>query len=47
MKIALFSDSHGELGVMRHVLSVTEPDVVIHLGDYAKDAKAAGSTPAA
>ena len=40
MLIAVFSDSHGELEVMRAAIEEHKPDMVLHLGDYARDAEA-------
>ena len=37
MKILVFSDSHASLGFMRRCIEATEPDAVIHLGDYYND----------
>lgn len=37
---AVFSDSHGSLALMRECVRRTRPDVVIHLGDYQRDADA-------
>ncbi len=37
---AVFSDSHGSLALMRECVRRTRPDVIIHLGDYQRDADA-------
>ena len=39
MRIAVFSDSHGDLTLMREVTGAQAPDAVFHLGDYAPDAR--------
>lgn len=39
MKLLIFSDSHGSLQPMRDAITLERPDVVIHLGDYARDAE--------
>lgn len=38
MKLILFSDSHGMLNSMQYVLENEKPEVVIHCGDYDRDA---------
>ena len=38
MRIAVFSDSHGDVSPMESVLSGGGFDLVIHLGDYVRDA---------
>jgi len=38
MKIAVFSDSHGELELMNSAVAGYRPDMVIHLGDFSGDA---------
>ena len=40
MRIAVFSDSHGDLRQMRRVTAAQKPDTVFHLGDYTADAEA-------
>jgi putative phosphoesterase len=37
MKIAVFSDSHGDAGSIEKILAVEKPDIVLHLGDHASD----------
>lgn len=37
---AVFSDSHGSLALMRECVKRVRPDVIIHLGDYERDADA-------
>lgn len=37
---AVFSDSHGSVALMREKIRQLRPDVVIHLGDYERDADA-------
>lgn len=39
MKIAIFSDSHGNVDFMLKVLKIQSFDAVIHLGDHAADAQ--------
>ena len=38
MKAAVFSDSHGQTVLMEEAVRRTRPDVIIHLGDYDRDA---------
>ena len=38
MLIAVFADSHGEIEAMRAAVEENKPDMVLHLGDYARDA---------
>ena len=38
MKIAVFSDSHGDVDVMCRAVAAWQPDLILHLGDYAADA---------
>ena len=38
MKAAVFSDSHGHTELMEEAIRRTRPDVIIHLGDYDRDA---------
>jgi hypothetical protein len=41
MKILLLSDSHGKIdNALRVYRSLEDIDVIVHLGDYARDAKA-------
>ena len=40
MKILVLSDSHAGLGFMRRCIEVTQPDAIIHLGDYYRDGQA-------
>lgn len=37
MKILLLSDSHSAMSFMRKSVEAVQPDVMIHLGDYADD----------
>ena len=39
MLIAVFSDSHGALDAMRAAIEEHRPDMVLHLGDYVRDAE--------
>ena len=39
MLIAVFSDSHGNLDPMYAAVEEHRPDMVLHLGDYARDAE--------
>lgn len=38
MKIIVFSDSHGDLSLMKSAIEAVGPDRAIHLGDYVRDA---------
>ena len=40
MLLAVFSDSHGSREPMRRAIRAHNPDMVLHLGDYARDAAA-------
>ena len=40
MRIAVFSDSHGVKEPMLAAIEEQKPDVVLHLGDYVRDAEA-------
>ena len=40
MKIAVFSDSHGDVEAMESAIRAERPDMVLHLGDHARDAEA-------
>lgn len=40
IKAAVFSDSHGMTALMRECVRRVRPDVIIHLGDYSRDADA-------
>ena len=37
MKIAVFSDTHGNTGKMLRTVEALRPDAVVHLGDYERD----------
>ena len=37
MKILVLSDSHAGLSFMRRCIEATQPDAIIHLGDYYQD----------
>ena len=39
MLIAVFADSHGELDAMCAAIDEYKPDLMLHLGDYARDAE--------
>ena len=43
IKAAVFSDSHGMTALMRECVRRVRPDVIIHLGDYSRDADALGA----
>lgn len=38
MTAAVFSDSHGQIDLMAEAVRRTRPDLIIHLGDYERDA---------
>jgi len=38
IKAAVFSDSHGSCAYMFQAIDQNKPDLIIHLGDYEKDA---------
>ena len=40
MRIVVFSDSHGSVEPMLHAVREEKPDLVLHLGDHARDAEA-------
>jgi len=40
MQILVFSDSHNDIAPMEAKVREIEPDLILHLGDYEKDAKA-------
>ncbi len=40
MKVLVFSDSHGTITYMQQAIRSEEPDVVLHLGDVMRDARA-------
>ena len=40
MKILVFSDSHGVKEPMLAAIEEQKPDMVLHLGDYVRDAEA-------
>lgn len=42
--IAVFSDSHGRTSHMLEAVRTYSPDVLIHLGDYARDARELAET---
>jgi putative phosphoesterase len=39
MKIIVFSDSHGEINLMRSAIQTCNPDRAVHLGDLVRDAE--------
>jgi hypothetical protein len=40
MRIAVISDTHGEIDlVVRKLISIKDVDLILHLGDYSKDAE--------
>lgn len=39
MLLAVFSDTHGNLGPACAAIRAWQPDVVLHLGDYVRDAQ--------
>ena len=39
MKAAVFSDTHGVTSLMLEAVRRCRPDVMIHLGDYERDAE--------
>lgn len=39
MRIAVFTDSHGDVKPMIAVIQRENPDLVLHLGDHARDAE--------
>lgn len=39
MKIVVFSDSHGDTNSMSTIIIREKPDMIIHLGDYLRDAE--------
>ena len=39
MKLLVFSDSHGQVEPMLRTIAAQSPDLVIHLGDYVRDAE--------
>ena len=39
MLIAVFSDSHGDIDAMCAAIDEHRPDLVLHLGDYVRDAE--------
>ena len=39
MRIAVFSDSHGVKEPMLAAIEEQKPDMVLHLGDYVRDAE--------
>ena len=43
MKILVFSDSHSAHRFMRRCIDTIQPDAVLHLGDYVRDADAMAS----
>jgi hypothetical protein len=40
MKLIVLSDSHGDTGLLPAVIERENPDILVHLGDYAYDALA-------
>ncbi len=38
--IAVFSDTHGNMGAAAAAIRKSRPDMIIHLGDYTRDANA-------
>lgn len=42
MRLYIFSDSHGSLHEMLHIVQQDPPDIIIHLGDGTKDAEELG-----
>lgn len=38
-KLLVLSDSHGVTGTMRSAVERQQPDYIVHLGDYERDAK--------
>lgn len=40
MKLAVFSDSHGQTSGMIRIVRAVQPDLILHLGDYVRDADA-------
>lgn len=43
MRILVFSDTHGSIERMCGVIADMKPDMVLHLGDYRRDAQAAAA----
>ncbi len=41
MKILVISDSHGNIALLKHILSAHHVDMIIHLGDHETDMKRA------
>lgn len=39
MQLAVFSDTHGNIGPMCAAIRAWNPDIVLHLGDYVRDAQ--------
>lgn len=39
MKIAVFSDSHGDVDTMAGAVRSWQPDLILHLGDHVSDAR--------
>ena len=39
MQVLVFSDSHGEIDAMCAAIEEHKPDLVLHLGDYVRDAE--------
>lgn len=39
MKLAVFSDSHGNVQTMWNIVDLERPDAIIHLGDSVRDAE--------
>ena len=40
MKVLVFSDSHGTIRYMQDAVRAERPDLVLHLGDVMRDARA-------
>lgn len=40
LRLAVFSDSHGAVSPLRQTVLAQAPDMVLHLGDYIRDADA-------
>ena len=41
IKVLVMSDSHGAISELLEIISAENPDIIIHLGDYASDCRAA------
>ena len=40
LKVLVFSDSHGQLELMKEAVMAEQPELVLHLGDYVRDFEA-------